>query len=235
MKTIGMLGGKTYHSTLLYYQQINAHIQRAKGGSNAASLIMHSFNFAETAALFGGNKWDEVTAKFTAAAKHMKAAGAQGLVIGCNIGHRVASEVEAGAGLPVLHIAEYTARAVKARGLSKVALLATRSAMEGDFIKTPLLEQAGAEILVPSTEDMATIDKAIFNELSIGVVSDETKTFLGRVAHDLVEQGAEGVILACTDLQFVLKPEHFSVPLLDTLELHAEGIAEWALDDGPSS
>ena len=229
MRTLGLLGGMTYHSTILYYSQINAHIQRVRGGTHAANLILHSFNFAEISALFAAGHWDTVSRKFIDAAGHMKAAGATGIVIGCNIGHKVAPEVENGVGLPVLHIADFTAQAVKEKGLRKVALLATRTAMEAGFIKDRLAEVAGVEILVPEKKDRDAMDEAIFKELGAGVVTEDTKVMMSRVVDELVQKGAEGVILACTDLQFVLKPEHISVPVFDTLELHTRGIAEWAL------
>lgn len=229
MKTIGFLGGMTYHSTTLYYSLINGHIQRTLGGSASASLIMHSFNHAETAALFSVNNWGAVADKFIDATKHLKAAGAQGVAIGCNIGHKVAEQVEAGAGLPVLHIADFAAKAVKERGLKKVALLATRTAMEDDFIKGRLSEKAGVEVLIPGQEERIAINKAVFDELGAGIVTQETKTLMAGVVERLVQQGAEGVVLACTDLQFVLKQEDVAVPVLDTMEIHAKGLADWSL------
>ncbi|KAF3764292.1 aspartate racemase [Cryphonectria parasitica EP155] len=227
MKTLGFLGGMTYHSTALYYTLINSHIQRTLGGSASASMIMHSVNHAETAALFTAGRWDAVAERFITAAKHMRAAGAQGVAIGCNIGHKVAAEVETGSGLPVLHIADFTAEAVRRRGLDKIALLATRAAMEGDFIRGRL----GVEVLVPGEEDRAAIDRAVFEELGAGIVTGETRAMMVRVVEGLVAQGVQAVVLACTDLQFVLKQEDVSVPLMDTMELHAKGLADWALDD----
>jgi aspartate racemase len=231
MKTIGLLGGMSYHSTILYYSQINAHVQRVRGNPHAASLVLHSFNFAETSALFAAGHWDVVSSRFIEAARHLKAGGAQGIAIGCNIGHRVAAEVEAGVGLPLLHIAEFTARAVRERGLRKVGLLATRAAIEGDFIRKPLSESGGVQVLVPGAADTKAIDEIIFTELSAGVVTDATKEMFARVVRGLVDDGAEAIVLACTDLQFVLKPETVSVPVFDTLELHAKGIADWALEE----
>lgn len=231
MKTIGFLGGMTYHSTALYYTLINGHIQRTLGGSASASLIMHSFNHAETAALFTSGQWDAVSQKFIQATKNLKAAGAQGIAIGCNIGHKVAGQVEAGAGLPVLHIADFTATEIKARKLSKVALLATRAAMEDDFIKGRLQEKAGVEVLIPEEKERVAINTAVFEELGAGIASEQIKKLMRDVVADLIKQGAQGVVLACTDLQFVLKPEDVSVPVLDTMELHAKGLAEWSLRD----
>src|SRR3569833_215645 len=230
MKTIGLLGGMTYHSTLLYYAKINARVQERLGGNHAASMILHSFDFAEMATLFGAKRWADAAMKFTDAGKHMKDAGAEGIAIGCNIGHRVAPDIETSIGLPVLHIATFTARAVREQKLGTIALLATRSAMEEDFFSRPLREQAGVKVLVPETADREAIDRAIFTELGTGSVTQETKEMMTRVVNDLVRKGAEGVVLACTDLQMVLKPEDVSVPLLDTLEMHAAGLADWALE-----
>jgi aspartate racemase len=231
MKTIGLLGGMTYRSTLLYYSQINAHIQGARGSPHAASIVLHSFDFGEISAFIKSGDWDAVAARFGSAAQHMKAAGAHGVAIGCNVGHRVAGEVEASSGLPVLHIAEFAARAVRERGLRRVALLGTREAIEGDFIRGPLSERADVEVLVPGSADTDTIDGLIFGELGGGVVTEATRVLMARVVHELVQRGAEGVVLACTDLQFVIKPESVSVPIFDTLELHAKGLADWALED----
>lgn len=231
MKTIGFLGGMTYHSTALYYSLINGHIQRTLGGSASASLIMHSFNHAETAALFSAGQWDAVAQKFIQATKNLKAAGAQGIAIGCNLGHKVAGQVEAGAGLPLLHIADFTATAIKERGLSKVALLATRTAMEDEFIKGRLKEMADVEVMIPEEDERIAINNAVFEELGAGLVTEKTKRLMSEVVAKLVKQGAQGVVLACTDLQFVLRPEDVSVPVLDTMELHAKGLANWSLED----
>ncbi|ROW04749.1 hypothetical protein VMCG_04839 [Cytospora schulzeri] len=229
MKTIGFLGGMTYHSTALYYTLINGHIHRALGGSSSASIIMHSYNHADTAALFSAGRWDAVADKFITTAKHLKTAGAEGIAIGCNIGHKVAEQVEEEAGLPVLHIADFTAKEVKQRGLGKIALLATRTAMEDGFIKDRLREKAGVEVLIPNEEERLAIDRAVFEELGAGIATEKTKTLMAGVVQRLVEQGAQGVVLACTDIQFVLKQEDVSVPLLDTMELHAKGLADWSL------
>lgn len=229
MKTIGFLGGMTYHSTVLYYSLINGHIQRALGGSASASIIMHSFNHAETSALFAAGRWDAVADKFSTTASHLKNAGAEGIAIGCNIGHKVAEQMEEEVGLPVLHIADFTAKEIQQRGMGKVALLATRTAMEDGFIKDRLRKKAGVEVLIPNEEERIAINKAIFDELGAGTVTDKTKTLMAGAVKRLVEQGAHGVVLACTDLQFVLKQEDVTVPLLDTMELHAKGLADWSL------
>lgn len=229
MKTIGFLGGMSYHSTALYYTSINGHVQRKLGGAASASMIMHSFNHAETSQLFAAGRWDAAGDKFIAASKNLKAAGAQGLAIGCNIGHKVAARVEAEVGLPFLHIADAAADEIKKRGFSKVGLLATRTAMEEDFLKGRLSEKAGVEVLIPEEEDRVTVDKSIFEELGAGIFRDETRAKLAAVVDRMVKNGAEVVLLACTELSFVVKAEDVAVPLLDTMELHAKAIADWVL------
>lgn len=232
MKTLGFLGGMTYHSTSSYYTLINGHINQALGGSASASIIIHSFNHAETAALFASGRWDAVTDKFVAAARQLKQAGAQGVAIGCNLGHKVADELEIRSGLPVLHIADFAAAAIKKRQLAKVALIATRTVMEDDFVKKRLVDKAGVEVIVPDQEDRIAIDVAIFDEIGAGIFSDKTTSFLASVVEKLAkQQGAQAVLLACTDLQFVLKQDNVSIPLLDTVELHAKGLADWSLSD----
>lgn len=229
MKTLGMFGGMTYHSTALYYTQINGHVNRALGGSASAQLILHSLNHAEMGALFGSGQWGAVADKLVAAAHNMKDGGAQALAIGCNIAHKVADEVGARAGLPLLHIADFAATAVKEKGLARVALLATRTAMEDDFIKGRLVEKAGVEVLIPEEEDRIAINNVVFTELSAGIFSTETRAMMAGIVGKLVEKGAQGVVLACTELLFVVKAEDLSVPVFETMELHSKGLADWML------
>lgn len=232
MKTLGFLGGMTYHSTALYYSQINKHINDALGGSSSALLILHSLNHAEIGAHFARGEWNLVADRFTVAANNMKAGGAQAMAIGCNIGHKVAEEVEARSGLQLLHIADFAAAEIKKRGLSKVALLATGTAMEDDFIKGRLVNKAGVEVVIPEEEDRAAVNTAIFTELSAGIFSAETRAKFAGIVRKLVEEkGAQGVVLACTELLFVVKQEDVSVPIFETMELHARGLADWMLSE----
>ncbi|KAI3394584.1 hypothetical protein diail_2507 [Diaporthe ilicicola] len=229
MRTLGFLGGMSYHSTALYYTAINNHVQRRLGGAASAPMIMHSFNHAETSAIFTAGRWDAAADKFIAASDQLKAAGAQCLAIGCNIGHKVAGRVEAEGGLPLLHIADFTADEIKKRGVSKIGFLATRTVMEDDFLKGRLCEKAGVEALIPDQEKRIAIDKAIFEELGAGIFRDETRLMIAGEVDKLVKNGAQIVVLACTELQFVVKAEDIAVPLLDTMDLHAKGVAEWVL------
>lgn len=230
MKTLGFLGGMTYHSSTLYYSQINGHVQKRLGGASSAQLIMHSLNHAEMSALFASGQWNVVADKFVAAARNMQAGGAQALAFGCNIAHKVAEEVEARSELRLLHIADFAAAAIRERGLSKVALLATRTAMEDDFIRGRLVDKAGVEVLTPDEEDRIAINEAVFTELSAGIFTQERRAMMAGVVNKLVEKGAQGVVLACTELLFVVKQEDVSVPIFETMELHAKGLADWMLE-----
>lgn len=242
MKTLGLLGGMTYHSTALYYTHINQHVnanQRRRHGSAAASssapLLLHSFDHAEISALFAAGDWPAVADRFAAAARHLMVredgmVGAQGLAIACNLGHKVADEVAARCGgVPVLHIADFAAAAVRAAGLARVGLLGTRAAMEDDFIRGRL--EPLVEVLVPNEEDRAVVDHVIFAELGGGVVTEATRALVTNIIRKLVDRGGQGVVLACTDLLFVVRQEDVSVPIFETMELHAKGLADWITEE----
>lgn len=231
IRTIGFLGGMTYHSTIPYYSKINQHVQRLLGSPNWASIIMHSFSWQEANRLFSINDWDGAAHKFIEAAKSMEQSGAKALVIGCNIGHKLADQVEEEVNLPVLHIADATAKVVKSKGLKKIGLLGTRPVMEEGFIKDRLQEKAGLdEILVPTEEEWERLNKIVFTELGAGIVSDETRQWMVSLVKRFTDNGAQAVVLACTDFQFILREEDVGPGvLIDTLEVHAEYIAEWSI------
>lgn len=230
MRTLGILGGMSYHSTIVYYKTINSHIQRKLGSPNSASIILHSFNYGEINSLFANKRWSDIAAKFINAANHMKSSGAEGLVIGCNIGHRVAGEVEAATGLPVLHISDATGQRLKRDGIRKAGLMGTKPVMEQDFIQARLKETGELyELLVPHSSQWDAMNGVIFGELAAGIVTDETRNWMRSHIKDLQSRGAESIILACTEFQFAVSAEELSIPIYDTLALHAEYSADWAL------
>ena len=231
MKTLGLLGGMTYHATLLYYAQINATVQARLGGSHSAKIALHSFDHQEMQDLFKSGQWTKVSEILVKAALGLKNSGADAIMICCNIAHKVADQVEAATGLPFLHIIDFTGEAIVNKGLKKVALLGTKPVMEEDFIIGRLSKRYDLDVLVPSQQDQVAINDVIFGDLGKKLVTDHTKKLFFDVVADMVRKGAEGIILACTELQFVLKPDEVSVPLFDTVELHAKGAAEWALDN----
>lgn len=229
MRTLGLLGGMTYHATLLYYEQINRHIQSKLGGSHSASLLLQSFDFAEMSHLFVSGQWDDAAKKLSTAAKNLGLGGAQAIVMCVNTGHKVADAVERESGLPVLHIIDFTGEAIQAKGLTKVALLGTRPVMEEDFIIGRLSTKFNMEVIVPEKQRRDAIHNVIFGDLGQKIVTEDTKKLFLDVVQEMREEGAQGIVLACTELQFVIKPEDTDIPLFDTVELHAKGAAEWSL------
>lgn len=230
MRTLGLLGGMTHHSTSTYYTLINNHVQTRLGGLSSATLLLYSFNHAETSTLFMKGQWDTVTTKFVSVANHFKAAGAQAIVICCNTGHHVADEVERLSGLPLLHIADYTGILIRKVGVERVVLLGTKPVMEGTFFIERLRERFGIEVVVPELKQREDINALIFGDLARNVATPASKEFLLTVIRECVDRGAQGVVLACTELGFLIKAEDLDVPVWDTMAAHAIGVAEWALE-----
>lgn len=231
MKTLGLLGGLTYHATSLYYTQINSYVQSTLGNGHSAKIILHSFDFADLMSHFHARDYDEYTRQLVTAGKNLKSSGADALVLCVNTGHMFADVIEREVGLELLHIIDYAGQAVKDAGLQKVALLGTKSVMEGTFMTERLRAKYGAEVIVPKEEVRVKMNEIIFGDLASSIVTAETKTLYVESVNELVSKGAQGVILACTELQFVLKKEDVDVALFDTVVLHARGVAEWALRD----
>ena len=230
IRPVGFLGGMTYHSTIPYYNQINGHVQRNLGSPHTAAILMHSFNFAEIGKCFSQGLWSEAAAIFVAAGRNLKMSGAEGLVIGCNVGHKVAGELEAGTGLPILHIADATAKELVSCGVKRVGLLGTKPVMQDDYIKIPLQEKAGLdEVIVPQPPDWDRLNQIVFAEFAAGPISSESASWMKSLVKELQEKGAEAIVLACTDFQSVIKPEDYDIPIIDTLEQHAKYIADWAI------
>ena len=231
MRTLGLLGGMTYHATALYYKQINDRVQERLGGRHSPKMLLQSFDFDEIMdTWFNGNR-EDVGKMLCAAAANLQSIGAQGIVLCVNTNHMFAEAIEKAAGVPLLHIIDFTATAIREAGLKKIALLGTRATMEGDFIRGRLEKKHGLEVLLPGEEVRDQMDAAIFNELPKNVITDETKKMYVDSARRLIEEGAQGIILGCTELGFVLKSDEFDVPLFDTVTLHARGVADWAIGD----
>lgn len=230
MHTLGLLGGMTYHATALYYKQINDRVQARLGGRHSAKIVLQSFDFDEIMSTWLSGDREGVGKKLSAAAANLKTIGADAIVLCVNTNHMFAEAIEKAAGIPLLHIIDFSAEAIKAAGLGKIALLGTRATMEGDFIRGRLEKKHGLEVLLPDTGLMDKMDSVIFNELPKYIITDDTKEMYTKSARSLVEQGAQGIILGCTELGFVLKQEEFDVPLFDTVALHARGVADWAVE-----
>ena len=233
MKTVALLGGMTYEASALYYKIINGYVRKQLGGRYSAPLILHSFNFHPLLAAMNQGHWDVVADRFVDAASHMKAAGAEGLVICANYPHKIADVVEQRSGMHVLHIADLTAEEIVRCGKRKVGLLGMKMVMEEDYIKGRMKERYGIDVLVPLEQDARdSIHNELMSNLPSGRVTPELRRLLIQSSRAMIDDGAEGIILGSTDLAFALKPDDVEVPLFDTNLVHAEGVARWLLGDG---
>lgn len=229
MKTIGLIGGMSWESTIPYYRQINQRIKQRLGGLHSAKIILYSVDFAEIEQLQRSGDWDKAGELLADAALKLQAAGADCLVLCTNTMHKVAASLEAAVTIPLLHIADATAEAIKAAGLHKVALLGTRFTMEQDFYKKRLTESYGLEVLVPDEEGRTLVHQVIYQELCLGVVNQDSRLQYQQIMADLVTQGAEAIILGCTEIGLLISSEDCTVPLFDTTALHAQKAADFAL------
>ncbi len=230
MKTIGLLGGMSWESTIPYYRQINQHIKQQLGGLHSAKIILYSVDFADIEALQRSGDWDRAGELLAEAAVKLQAAGADCLVLCTNTMHKVAAVIETAVTIPLLHIADATAEAIQLAGLNKVALLGARFTMEQDFYKKRLTESYGLEVLVPDEESRALVHQVIYQELCLGLVKPDSRLQYQQIMADLVVQGAEAIILGCTEIALLVSAEDCAVPLFDTTFLHAQKAADYALE-----
>ena len=221
MKTIGMLGGMSWESTASYYKAINEGVKSELGGLHSAKICLYSVNFNEIEKLQHEGKWNETALILSNAAKSVEAGGADFLVICTNTMHKVVPEIEAEISIPILHIADATANKLVADGVKKVGLLGTRFTMEQDFYKSRLVEKFDIDVVVPNTNDQTVIHDIIYDELCRGVIRTESREQYLNIVKGLHEQGAEAVILGCTEIALLIQQEHTKVPLYDTTEIHA--------------
>lgn len=228
MKTLGLIGGISWVSTVDYYKYINEGINAKLGGSEFARLIIHSLNYGEVRRNNENDRWDLTLKMLVDAALNMKAGGAQVLVLCANTMHRLANEVEQQSGLPVIHIAKETAAVIAQQQLKKVALLGTKFTMEMDFFHSKLAER-GIEAIIPGDDDRAFIHHTIFEELGSGILLPETKARYQRIIADLQQRGAQGVILGCTEIPLLIHPGDVDLPTFDTTKIHADAAVRFAL------
>ncbi len=229
MKTIGLLGGMSWESTVPYYRIINETVKERLGGLHSAKLILYSVDFYEIERLQHVGAWDEAGRVLAEASQSLRAAGADFLVLCTNTMHKVAGAIETAAGIPLLHIADPTAEEIKRQGLTKIALLGTRFTMEQEFYKSRLTGRHGIEVLVPDEADREIVHKVIYEELCQGKVRDESRAIYRDIIRRLQNRGAQGVILGCTEIAMLVGANDATVPLFDTTTLHARNAAEFAL------
>ncbi len=227
MKTIGLLGGMSWESTLLYYQFLNQGVRERLGGLHSAKILLHSVDFAEVEKCQVCGHWDKAGAMLGEAAAGLENAGADLLLICTNLMHKVAPQIAAQIKVPLLHIADAVGTAIAAQGLKTVGLLGARYTMEEDFYRQRLKEKFGIEVVIPDRAERELVHRVIFKELCRGDFREESRFAYLSIIDELKEQGAEGVILGCTEIPLLVKPEHTALPLFNTTALHAE----YALDE----
>ena len=230
MKTIGLIGGMSWESTVTYYQVVNETVKERLGGLHSAKVLLYSVDFAEIEECQASGDWDRSAALLTEAAKNLEKAGADFIVICTNTMHKIVPQMAAGIRIPILHIAEATAAELKKAGISKVALLGTKYTMCQDFYKAKLVE-AGIEVLIPEGEDVELVNRVIYEELCLGQIREESRREYVRVIEGLAAQGAQGVILGCTEIGLLISQKDVSLPVFDTTLIHAARAAELALED----
>lgn len=228
-KVIGLIGGMSWESSAEYYRIINQAVRARLGGLRSARCLMWSFDFGEIEALQRAGGWDDATAEMIAAAQRLERGGADFVVICTNTMHRMADQVQAAIGLPLLHIADPTAERIRSAGLRKVGLLGTAFTMEHDFYKGRLVDRHGLDVLVPGEDDRALVHRVIYEELVQGRAEPSSRQAYREVIAGLVERGAEAVILGCTEIMLLVRPEDSAVPLFDTTALHAEAAVDLAV------
>ena len=229
MKTLGLIGGMTWHSTVDYYRLINQGVHERLGGSHSAELLLLSIDFEPVEEMQGRGDWAGMGRLMASWAKRLEGAGAEGLLICTNTMHRLAADVERAVRVPLIHIADATAVAIKKAGMSTVALLGTRYTMELDFYRGRLEKEHGLKVLIPEEPGRTAVHDIIYRELAFGDVREESRRTYVATIEELMRRGAQGVILGCTEIPLLIKEKDSPVPVFDTTALHAAAAVEFAL------
>ncbi|MEQ5571363.1 aspartate/glutamate racemase family protein [Providencia huaxiensis] len=229
MKTIGLIGGMSWESTLLYYQQLNEGIKQQLGGLHSAKIVLYSVDFAEIEQYQSSGQWDLAARCLADAGDRLKLAGADFLVLCTNTMHKVAPRIESQTGLPLLHIADATGEHIIQSGIKKIGLLGTAFTMEQPFYKQRLIDNFNLNVLIPSEKDRKIVHDIIYNELCLGKINDESRKEYQRIMASLVESGAEGIILGCTEITLLVNQNDTTVEIFDTTAIHAQKAVELAL------
>lgn len=229
MKTIGLIGGLSWESSAEYYRIINREVQRRLGGTHSAKILMYSFDFGEIEELQISGRWDDARDMMIAAGKQLARGGADFIVICSNTMNRMADAVSWQSLLPVLHIADPTAEKIKQARFGRVGLLGTAYTMEEDFYKGRMRDQYELAVLVPDDKDRALVHRVIYEELVRGKIDETSRTAFRAIIARLIQEGAQAIILGCTEIPLLVKPEDSAVPLFDTTQIHALAAVDMAL------
>ncbi|HKO81843.1 MAG TPA: aspartate/glutamate racemase family protein [Chitinophagaceae bacterium] len=231
MKTIGLIGGISWLSSMEYYRLLNEEVNKRLGGVHAGKIILYSVNFAEIKVLTAEDRWEEIAMIVNDVARKLEQAGADCILIGANTMHKIADEIQQNIGIPIIHIAEATALQVKKQHLKKVALLGTKYTMQLDFYKDKLSAQGITAIIPEDDEEIEFINTAIYEEMGKGIFLPATKQKILDVINSLIKKGAEGIVLGCTEIPLLIKQEDCSVPVFDTTQIHSTAAVNFALSN----
>ena len=231
MKTIGIIGGISWLSSMEYYRLLNEEVNKRLGGVHAGKIILYSVNFAEIKVLTAEDRWDEIAKIINDAARKLEQAGADCILIGANTMHKIANEIQQTIKIPVIHIAEATATQIKKQQLKIVALLGTKYTMQLDFYKDKLSAQGITTIIPGEKEEIEFINTTIYEEMGKGIFLPATKQKFLEIINNLIKKGAEGIVLGCTEIPLLIKQEDCSVPVFDTTQIHSTAAVDFALSD----
>lgn len=229
MKILGLIGGMSWESTIPYYRMINQQVKEQLGGLHSAKIILYSVDFHDIEQLQAKGDWQTAAQLLSDAAVSLKRAGAEVIVVCTNTMHKVADEIEAASGLPLLHIADATAAQIKQQGISKIGLLGTRYTMEQDFYRGRLTEKHNIEVITPDSADREIINRIIYEELCLGIINETSRQEYRRIMGKLEQQGVQGIIFGCTEITLLVNAQDANVPVFDTTAIHAKAAAEYAL------
>jgi aspartate racemase len=228
MKTIGLIGGMSWESSIEYYRCINEATKRKLGGLHSAKSVMYSVDFAEIEALQHQERWQEAAELMVSAAQSIERAGADFVVLCTNTMHKLADEIESNIQVPFLHIADVTAEKIQSRGIQTIGLLGTRFTMEQDFYRGRLVDKHGLEVLIPNEDERVVVHQVIYEELCLGIINPASRQRYIEIIRRLVDSGAEGIILGCTEIELLVQPEDTTVELFPTMRIHAEAAVDKA-------
>lgn len=229
MKTIGLIGGMSWESSAEYYRLINEEVRNRLGGTHSAKSLMWSMDFAEIETLQHEGNWQALSEKMCQAAVSLERGGADFIVICTNTMHKLAEQVQACLNIPLLHIADATAKEITSKNIKKVGLLGTEFTMKQDFYKGRLADKFGLELFIPNDEDCQIVHRIIYQELVAGVIRDESRQQYRQIIQKLVDAGAEAIILGCTEIMLLVSPADSAVPVFDTTEIHAQAAVNMAV------
>jgi aspartate racemase len=229
MKTIGLIGGMSWESSIEYYRIINETVREKLGGLHSARNVMYSLDFADIETLQHQNRWEEATQLMIEAAQHVQNGGAELVLICTNTMHKMAEDVQKNIDIPLIHIADATAQAIKNKGLTKIGLLGTRFTMEEQFYKGRLESKHGLTVLIPEEDDRDIIHRIIYDELCLGEIKPSSKEVYIAIIDKLIQAGAQGIILGCTEISLLVEESDSPVPVFDTTLIHAISAVEYAL------